>query len=245
MCYRKSLCLAFALGSASIGLGQVRQDLSLRYELGSDRQLILEHRAPFANKFMIITGLTYAGNGNVDGSYPWWSQLPDIYNGSDTLIEMREPQVSRSGGDLRFGISRQIRWPIFSVRADVFSGYRREITDILSDYYEIQSSGTWISTSPPVSVSNRALRTVHRLNAGAMLSVHLDLPLGNRFFVNLFAAGSFTNNRVIAEEVVWDPLGEFTSPVWPGSSSDFNLRCGGGVRYRFGKETLVAKNDAR
>ncbi len=239
MCSLKSTLFSLlAIATFTPSFSQSRMDTGLRYEFGNDRHLILEDRIPVAYKTRFIVGISFA-NGFDDYS----GGHLNVENASDTLVESRQSHVSRIGGDLRFGISRELKWPVFSVRADILLGYRQSRMGILSEYEHLDN-GFWqpvfqmSSTDYPVDYAS--LRS-QSLNPGGSVSFNLDLPLGKRFFVNMFVAPTVAVNFVYSSEIMIDPLDEFINSTGASWGLDFDMRCGAGLRYIFGKEKVFVK----
>jgi hypothetical protein len=79
------------------------------------------------------------------------------------------------------------------------------------------------------------------LQPGVALSMHLNLPLGNRLLVNLQAAYTAYGNFVYSTREITDPLNEFVpqnGSIW---GIDVNARLGAGLKYRFGNERVFVR----
>lgn len=214
---------------------QMRQDIGFRVEWGGERNAVLEYRLPFAHKTYFVSALTFGGESHYPGSFDGTA----IASVNDTLVEYRPTYTWKSGGDLRIGLERQLKWPVLSARADVLLGYRIGGTQRRSSYMELEN-GTWQSISridlDPMYPSKEASLRSNILLPGFSMSMHLNLPLGNRLLVNLQAAYTGYISLKYSTTELSDPLNEFnpqTGNIW---GLDFNARLGVGLKYKFGKE---------
>jgi len=218
----------------------MRQDFSLRFELGRERHGIFEYRLPVANKTYFTAGISYGGKSNYQTNFSGAS----LATVNDTLIEYRPTDTWQSGCDLRFGIERQLKWPVLSARADLLLGYRQRSMERNSSFVELEN-GIWMTMtefrSGPQYADNTALLRSSLLQPGASFSMDLNLPLGTRLLVNLHAAYIVAGNFVYKTDEVSDPLNEFNPQNGANWGLDIDARLGAGLRYKFGEEKVFVR----
>ncbi len=211
---------------------QMKQDVGIRYELGQLKMAILEYRLPIAKRTNLTMAVACGGRNPL---YDPWQQFA-VLSANDTLVENRYSSKKRFGADVRIALSRQLRWPVFSVQTALAVGYRTTQDSRISDYVKLVD-GFWthtFTTSAPLPYNYASLKT-HKLVPAGLLSVRMDLPLGQRFSVTSSVTACLQGYVVVHRDEISDPLNEFN---WSSAlfwRMDNEIRVSAGLRYHFGR----------
>ena len=214
-------------------------DIGFQVSSNNDAKMILEYRVPVMEKWTFNLGTAY-------GQYSNWPSSGTIVHASDSTVTQRRYTSHMNMGTLRFGMERQMGTSMFSFGADIIVGYRNINRKYSNLEIVLDSSGNWNGPSiyhfTGSGDPDYAQSTSHYITPGIQVSAKMDIPLGNRFFLNLFANNLMSSDLKFSETKVIDPHGEFAGPDI--FTLDMQMSAGIGLRYRFkGKESEDKPND--
>lgn len=210
---------------------QSNPDLGVRLTTSDYSRFQLEFRKPLSEKYTFRIGSSLGlGNG-----YHY-----DVVSASnDSVVTMREKVQWGYYGDLRFGLERNLKWKNFSLHADLILGYRRIEHQNWNSFSMLDSNNVWTSLNyDPYNSGNpldvAAKSTEHYFGGGLCAGISYNIPLSNRFILNLNANYTGMVLFTVAYNETADLLNEFND----GSGTTFELyaNAGIGLRYVFGKK---------
>jgi hypothetical protein len=147
--------------------------------------------------------------------------------------------VHINNASVRIGADRQFGNSIFSIGADLILLYKSRLSYYYNEEYTIDSTGM----NPPQYYSNYAsfndftMYKVHYLGAGLQITGKMDVPINERFSLNLFAGPAASLNTSFKINNIVDPNDEleFLNDQPRISTLDFNLVAGIGLKFAVGK----------
>lgn len=236
----KLVILSLALFALQTSRAQDQLDLGLKVEKGQENQLILELRKPVAYKTRLNFGLTMATDHSLGGNI--------FLGANDTILSERHYYWNKSGTDLRIGVERQLRWPIFSVSGDVMLGYRLQSYSRFSSHTGLNGNSYLLTELENFGYSpDYAAMDQHRFQPGLRAAFNMDLPINKKLTLTTNISHTLSTAFVLATNIIQDPLGEYALLSGPQQfnsySLDFETRFTIGLRYKLGKEKTFEKKE--
>ncbi|MBN4072418.1 hypothetical protein JYT74_00120 [Crocinitomix catalasitica] len=220
---------------------QNRMDLGLRYEIGSDRMIMVQYRVPISPNFKWNIAAAFLPDLVRSRS---WQKLSRIIDANDTLVTERQYRTSRRGGQLTSGLTLQLPWKLFSISADLVLGVRQVIRSNYNRYFIKESgSNTFNSYWRADLGSKYTMQEVWSLRPGIRTEFQMNLPINKRLKLNLSVTPVLYTEINVTNTVTFDPLDEFQDPFTGFSSINFDLRAGIGLQYSFGKGKVFGKRN--
>ncbi len=227
------LVVFFALSIPIDGTTQVRQDIGYRIEAVRGLNHLLEYRLPVKPKLNLVLAVGYlSGVGRDHYTARYLFQTV-----GDSLVGVQSRLTEEQGLEVRIGLQRRLRWPIFSFRTDLTVGYTRLTDKRWADYYLLDSLDGWNPFFHQMSYTENSMMRTDKIALGGNFSFNLDVPLSKRFVLGLFVSHWFRIKYDIAKVVEEDQLNEFDYFYQYGRMHfDLATSVGAALRFRFGAE---------
>ena len=212
------------------GYSQQKSDIGLMITNDQLNALILEYRKPFSEKNHFKIGASFGGN---DYNSPF-----KIIEANDTIVTERYSGNRTSYSFLRIGIDRQIKTSMFYYGIDFILGYHSNERFSANKISTLDIDGNWKSATHFGSFEDREYAMIkdHFLIPGLQLHLSMDVPLGDKFLLNLQYASQFGIYKYIKSTDKVDPLNEYGGYGFGGFSYDG--RFGIGLKYKLGNKKV-------
>lgn len=209
---------------------QDRGDLGVIFSSNDKTTLNLEYRKPLKGKYDFLIGASYGST---------WSDFGynNFVTGStDTSVTYGVNHSNGSHVFVRVGAQRQLKESHFSVGGELNLGYENEYRSYYNSTLYLDTMGGYsngpITTVFPVHDNPTASRKrSHYFEPGVRLSLNLDLPFGDRFFLHLSIATLFSAPIYLGETDFHDPHLKFQGN--PPTIFNYEQMGSIGLRYRF------------
>ena len=208
---KKSLALivliTFALSLSFSSYGQRNTDIGLSLSSDKEQRFIFEYRKPIQEKWRLTLGAAYGNH-----TYRYSNVLASF---TDTSITLEDYNSHVNKGSLRVGADRQIGNSIFSIGGDILLYYKST--------YNTYRNGLAFN--------------IHYLGAGFQITGKMDVPINEKFHLNLFAGPALSVSSSFRIDNIVDPDSQigFLADQPRITSLDFNLVAGIGLKYALGK----------
>ena len=216
---------------------QTTSDIGIFISTVNENKLKIEYRKPLNEKYNLKLGIGYGTNYS-----SIFSGSGDIYNATDSLIITHSKNYSESKFGLQIGLDRQIKSSPFFVGLDFIMSYKKSTYMLTERNYELNENGDWTYEYYNHSMNNDfgggysidsiyGHTNVHYIIPALQLSIGVDLPLNERFLVNLSFANSMGVAVNVGESYKSDPLNElgYLKSTVLVNRSQFGI----GLRYKF------------
>ena len=224
----QTLLYVLLIFSSAILYGQKPAELGIHFSRNNTRNVMLDFRLPVGEKYHLKFGATY-------GFYGTWPGGSTIISTTDSSYTNKTNYSSNYHGALNFGATRQFGTSVFSLNSDLNIGFRsskknyREYTYVLNESGDYESATVYGSIfEPPINGSEA---TNYHLYFGLLFGGAMNLPVGNRFVIELSLGGYGTYYTPVGQKIEYDNL----NVIEPNDVSFFNLDVVAsiGLRYKF------------
>lgn len=237
MTFKRLITFSIFLGSF-FSFAQEGNDLGLIFSRNNYSNIGAEYRHGLTESSKLTAGAFYGSYSSFFGSFN-----SKIISASDTSIVQRNYQSAHDCFSLRLGYEKEII-NMFSLGGGLLLDYQRSFSGSNDTYTSIDSEGNWsyptyysnIYTGFGQNDSTWAGVYHHYFKPGVQLYASMNIPLGDRFLLNLSAACAMQYWFYLGESNKHDPNNEFNYE--PGGIFSFDTRLNIGLRYKFG----VGKN---
>ena len=223
---------------AASSFGQNQSDIGLIFSRNNYGNIGLEYRHGISEKSMVTAGVFY-------GSYNSYfsSSGSKVISASDSIVIQRKYHSAHDGFSLRFGYEKEVI-NMFSLGGNILLDYQRSFAGSNDSFITKDPEGNWsypsvysmytIHSEPQYSTQDSTWAGVyhHYFKPGVQLYASMNIPLGDRFLLNLSAACAMQYWIYMGESQLHDPNDEFAYN--PGSIFSFDTRLNIGLRYKFG-----------
>lgn len=217
---------------------QAQSDLGLIFSRNNYGNIGLEYRHGINEKSMVTAGVFY-------GSYNSYfsSSGSKVISASDSIVILRKYHSAHDGFSLRLGYAKEVI-NMFSLGGHILLDYQRSYTGSNDIFTTKDIDGSWslpttynqytvYSGSPEITQDTTWAGVYHHyFKPGIQLYASMNIPLGDRFLLNLSAACAMQYWIYLGESQLHDPNNEFAYD--PGSIFSFDTRLNIGLRYKFG-----------
>jgi hypothetical protein len=223
--------ITLALSFSFFSFGQRTSDIGIGLSTDQQQRFIFEYRKPIKEKWRLTLGAVY-------GHYNYRSG-GRIVAFSDSLAELQSSSSTVHKGSLRIGVDRQFGNSIFSIGTDLLLNYKSRYNYYHSLEYTQDTSGISLpyiygGYSPEGGFT--AYR-IHYLGAGLQITGKMDLPINDKFSLNLFVGPAISLNSSFKIDNIMDPNNEleYLNDMPRISTLDLDLVAGIGLKYAVGK----------
>lgn len=221
-----SFCCLFSLGSQAQKTADIGVLFSPLYPISA----AFEYRVPIKKneKFLLKYGLSHTQHND----FRWYES--EIISANDSIVTERQLGDIKNTFAFRFGSEYQIKESVFSIYSDVNIGYRHEKLFYNSMSYQLQD-GEWVSPQttiyPEGEDPSLSRVTRHYLTTNLRAGAAINVPIGKRFLLNVYAGGSFGLPIYMGETNKVGPEEDFKGvPI----TFDSYTNAGIGLRYKLG-----------
>lgn len=219
------------------GYSQQKSDIGLTITNDKSSALMVEFRKPFAEKYHFIISASRGGDS--------FNEISNIMYANDTSVTERNYGKITSSSFLRIGVDRQIKTWMFYYGADLLLGYHSNERFSSSKTSTLDIDGIWKTNTYNGSAyfAEREFGGVkdHYFVSGLQLNVSMDVPLGDKFLLNLKYASQFAVYQYIKSTDRIDPLNEYGGYDKGGFSYDSRFSIG--LKYKLGKKESSTAED--
>lgn len=217
-----------AIGIGSMAYGQ-KTDIGLHLTSDTERTFLLEMRTQIADKWKFTGGLTYATEGRRQVS-------EQVIGSTDSTVTSLVYRESSKYGGLNLGFERQFKESIFSIRGNFGVIYQREVSDYEGQMRSTLNPGmvNYLPTPDSYIFAQRPQVTWKYVKPYLGLALHMNFPISDRFFINLFVGTHYNLTFLMEETDKFDPEEQYANNPQSGNFN-FAIPAGVGLRYQFGK----------
>ena len=219
------------------GYTQDKSDIGLMITNDKSNAIMVEYRKPFGEKSHFKIGASIGAD--------YFNSPFKVIDANDTIVIERYSGSMTSSSFLRIGVERQIKTSMFYYGVDLLLGYHSNERFSANEISTLDTYGNW--QPKPFNETRYFEERVfggvkdHYFVSGLQLNVSMDVPLGDKFLLNLQYASQFTIYQYIKSTDRIDPLNEYGG--YGNGGFSYDGRFGIGLKYKLGKKESSPTED--
>ncbi len=202
----------------SASFAQLKSDIGLRATVGYDKQVSFDYRWYNKDSLRFVVGADYV-HTNI------WPSNPQVVDASNTFVKFESRHESIARPNFRFGIEKTLKkHPNVYFGVSVLTGYTQRNYHTSFHVDTLTENGQWQPKELDIDeLPNTTSFKEHFISAGGLLVIGWDVPITERFLINLNLAQTLTAEMQVGP----------TNPAQPERINLLNAdtRLGLGLRY--------------